>query len=252
MKLPFNFNGLVQVFKPPSKEDSPKHGAIRKADPYSYQINHIWLSRVLRVSVMTNFVLLVTVMFLISSFNSLLPLKEVRVALLRADVEDNRIYTVEPINPHVDGFKMLLEAKAREFVQKILTINPITQREFIRTSLGLAGLEYRKKFIEERIDSKAIQKIMDAGIRREIKIVSADHLNSLQPGVYKVVVDFEQIDKEGDKITEVKALRAYLAITTKVEEVKEADKYENPLGIFIMDMSIQEREDRKVNNEIIK
>lgn len=239
---------IFNIFKRPSTQ-LPDHQAIRQADPYGYETYQLKLAWLFRMSFMTNIVLLVVVLMLIGSFNAVLPLKEIRVALLRADPSDNRIYRIEPIRQGVDGFDLVLEVKAKEFVHKLLTIDIVTQQNFINDAMKMAAPPFAVKFKQDRLS--AIQKLLNQGIKRHIDIVSVDHLNSLQPSIYKLVVDFVQTDfSSNGKQLQRKSLRAYVAMTTAIKEVPEAQKYENPLGIRVEDMTIQTRkEDQNFNNQ---
>ncbi len=225
------------------------HSAVHLNDPYSFHSTHkrtAWLLRLMTFGFVASIILNI---MLASMFSALMPLKEIRVALLRVHPEDSRIYQVEPINKRVPGFKLLLEQKAREFVTNMLAIDPVTQKERLQFGLRLASSEYSNQYIRDFVDGGLIKKVMDAGLIRDIRILSAEHLRSFTNNTYKLAVHFDQIDLDQGEAVEVKELIAYLSMTTRPQTVTEAEKYENPLGIRILDMAIKFRGNEPQDNQ---
>ena len=223
-----------------SSQDFVDHSSLRQADPFEFQVAHRRLCLVLRLSVGSNIALLGAVLALGSALSALTPLKEVRLALLRVDPADQRLYRIEPIQANVEGFSLLLEQVARRYVRNILEIDPITQAERFREAARMTGLDQFERFKRERIDSGAIEQAHKDGLTRAIVTESANEVSSAN-GIYTLAVDFTQSDSVGGREIGRRSLRAYLRMTTRPREVADTDKIENPLGVVVLDMVVKER-----------
>ena len=245
---------FIERFKPKPKKAQPELpqvdlDAVRNADPYDYQTAARRMAFMVRLT--TFYAVSVTIALIISltSFQAILPLKEIRLALLRIDPAESRIYQVEPISKQVPGFKLLLEQKAQEFVASLMKVDKVTQRERFTNAIDLSLPDLRKTIMRDFVESGLIDDLLQADIVRDITIVGVDHLISFSPDVWKLVVDYDQTDLKGTKRIEVKNLRAYLSMTTRPQTVTEAEKYENPLGIRILDMAIKFRGNEPQDNQ---
>ena len=227
--------------KPLGPEIIVDHSTIRNADIYDWQVGYRRLAWLFRLSVFYSVSVTICLIISISSFQAILPLKEIRLALLRIDPADSRIFQIEPISTKVDGFKLLLEQKAQEFVLNLMGVDTVTQYERFTKAIDLAHGQLPSRIIKDFKESGLVDSIIQAGIIREIKITGVDHILSYEIGVYKLVVDYEQIDRRKGELVETKQLRAYLSMTTMPQTVGEAEKYENPLGIRITDMAVKFR-----------
>ncbi|WP_142850709.1 VirB8/TrbF family protein [Telmatospirillum sp. J64-1] len=216
---------------------APHAGAV-KLDPYSFQASHRRLAWLLRISAGTNVVLGAAVTVLVSMFSVLLPLKTTEIALLRADPRDDRLYRVEPLTERVDGFHLLMESMARRYVRLVLEIDSVTQDERHREASRMTDRALSEKFRRERLP--AIQEAQASGLQRTIHVISADRV-AVVGREYKFAVDLVQIDARGGTEIDRKELRAFLSLTTRPQEVREVDKYTNPLGITVVDMVLRER-----------
>ena len=54
-------------------------------------------------------------------------------------------------------------------------------------------------------------------------------------------VDFTQTDRRAGQEDKTLALRAYLTVTTREQTVRDDERFENPLGIRVLAMSVQNR-----------
>ena len=98
-------------------------------------------------------------------------------------------------------------------------------------------LAYKKKYL----DSGKVKKAINSGLNRSITVESVNKIETFGT-THKLAVDFIQTDERSGEIIEVEKLRAYLNITTTVQKaLSVAEKYENPLGITIIDFVIKER-----------
>lgn len=216
------------------------HGAAAAADPYAFQAAHRRLAWMLRLSAGTNIVLGAAVTALVSMFSVMLPLKETEIALVRTDPADDRIYRVEPITERTEGFQLLMESMARRYVQLVLAIDPVTSNERYREASRMTARGLSERLREERIETDEVRDAIASGLTREIRVESVDGITSFGRD-YKFAVDFTQVDVRSGKTVQQKKLRAYLSMTTRPHDVREEDKYMNPLGVVVTAMTLKER-----------
>ena len=227
----------VETFK---SSTIPDHGASRKYDPYSWQVAHrrlAWITRLLIVLVVIMGAGLVTALEAISDLAREF---EPKLALVRMHDKDDRLIFIEPIREDVPGFEVLLRQKARRYVRLMLEIDRVTQTERFREAFRMTDDDYYRRFRKARIESDAVQDILNAGITRSITVESVERLESSGP-YHKFVVDFIQTDMQGATEIERKELRAYLTMTTRGREAAPVDEIENPLGIMVLDMVLKEK-----------
>lgn len=232
-----------KAMAPSVPHDKGKHAAVRETDPYSFQVAHRRLAWMFRSSVVLNVILGACVIILVNALVETIPLiGQTRLALVRSDPEDNRLYRIEPLTKTVEGFDLVLEDKARRYVRLLLEIDSVTQTERFREAFRMSDKKFYEKFKKERIDTKKVQKALDSGMTRSITVESVDRIGSFK-GTYKYAVDIVQTDmRKGNLVEPPKKLRAYLNMTTRQQSsVSEADKYENPLGITVLDLVLKER-----------
>ena len=210
-------------------------------DPHLYMAMHRRLAWGLRLSVMINVGLIALAIVLGSAISVMMPLKEIRIALLRVDSEDKRVYRVEPISKEVNGYDLLFEQFAERYVRLLLEIDGISQTDRFQEAWIYTSDEYYNKFDEERLSTGEIDKAIASGLNRSIVIESTD-LISERDDVRRYAVDFQQIDSRKGKEIERKKLRAYLAIETKPHKAEEGEQFDNPHGFRVLDMSIKEKE----------
>lgn len=215
------------------------HKTIRDVDPFDFQVAHKRLAWMLRLSAGTNIALIIALAVMVSTISTLLPLKEVQIALLRADPADNRIYRVEPISQDVPGFDLFMEMTVRNFTASVLTIDTVNAKpEIIATLDTFATRDFNKKFYRRR--AAAVDEAIEAGLNRSITIESAALIGNYD-GVRNYSVDFVQTDKRNGKFVERRKLRAVLKVITQPNTVQIKDKFNNPHGIRVADMVLKER-----------
>ncbi|WP_068317876.1 VirB8/TrbF family protein [Polycladidibacter hongkongensis] len=214
------------------------HKAVFEADPYSRLTNHRRIAWVLRL--MTAYSIVVTALATVAIYaiTTLLPLKTTEIALLRADPKDSRIYRVEPISVEVDGFQLFLEQMSRRYTANILAIDGLTQNKRFEEVRVFSDVDHFNSFLND--NEQRIKEALKDGLNRSITVHSASHVDSYD-GVHQYAVDFTQTDKLADEEPEARELVAYLEMTTRPSEVTEAERYENPLGIRILDMVVKEK-----------
>ncbi|NVK20553.1 MAG: hypothetical protein HWE30_17815 [Methylocystaceae bacterium] len=225
------------------------HSPVQEKDPYRWEVAHRRLAWMVRICVVLIVVLACTTVAAIEAIVSIAESYQPKIALLRVDPKDDKLYRVEPIHEDVEGFDMLMEAKARRYVRLMLERDNITQTERFKEAFRMTDTRYYEKFKKEQIDSGEIREFLNAG---GIRSITVESLNAVEndKGVYKYAVDYTRTDlyngkpridpKTGEPEKPLLA-RAYLEMTTRPHEVKEIDKYENPLGITVLDMSLKKR-----------
>ena len=218
--------------------DTGQHDSYRSADPFAFAIAHRRLAWLLRMSVITNIVLVVGFGTAMAGYSSLLPLKEVRVALLRTAADEDRIYRIEPMEQTVASFDILMESSARRFVKLLLEIDDTTQKARFDEAFLLMDADFRNSWLN--IHEDRIKQALRDELKREI-IVETTHRLDQRVGEWLVTVDFRQVDRvKGDEIAD-QPLRAYIRLTTRPHRVSRAELYMNPLGITVLDMTVKTR-----------
>lgn len=232
---------LKNIFRQGRADDEAPHACVAAADPYSFAVAHRRLAWMLRLSVALNVVLAASQTVTINAISALVPLKKTEIALVRTDPSDDRIYRIEPISKNVEGFDILMESMARRYVRLLLEIDPVTQTERFREAFRMTDRAFYERFKRDRIDSKKVQEAIADGITRSITVESVDRIASYY-GTYKYAVDLVQVDTKDGREIDRKRTRAYLEMTTREQkEVPEADRYENPLGITVLNLVLKER-----------
>jgi type IV secretion system protein VirB8 len=216
------------------------HASAVTADPYAYRTAHRRLAWLFRFSVMTNVALIASVVVLANAVAALVPLKTTEVALVRGYEPDDKLYQIEPISEDVDGFDLYLETTARRYVRLVLEIDPITEVDRLREAARLSDAGFWKQLRRDRIDTDERKDALSDGLVRTIRVETANRLVSFEDD-YKLAVDFIQIDERRGQEVSRKALRAYLSMTTRPQSVRPEDRYANPLGVTVLQMTLKEK-----------
>jgi len=222
------------------------HDGLRAADPYAFEAVHRRLAWLLRLSVMINTGQFVVVIALVSTISTLVPLKTLEMGLVRIEPRDDRAVQVDPVSlvrilpitKETAGFDLLMESFVRRYVRILLEIDTVSQGDRMREANIHSDTDWWKKFTTEKV--KEIDKALDSGLNRSVVVESAERI-SMRGGVAHYAVEFVQTDNRGGKVVEVKKVRAYLAVTTRPQTVRESEKFENPLGLRVLDVSLKER-----------
>ena len=225
----------VAGIEPPGAD---RHAAYRRADPFAFAIMHRRLAWLLRVSVATNVVMVAAFGIAMSSYSTLLPLKEVRVALLRTAEDEDRVFRIEPMEQDVQSFDILMESSARRFVKLLLEIDDATQKARFDEAFLLMDAEFRRRWLG--IHEDRIRQALGDGLEREITIETTHRLDQ-RVGEWLVTVDFRQTDRVKGEVVGDAPLRAYIRLTTRPTRVSRAELYMNPLGITVLDMTVKAR-----------
>src|SRR3546814_10922458 len=71
--------------------------------------------------------------------SAMLPLKTTVIALVRVNSNDDKVYRIEPLTQRTDGFDLVVESAAKQYVRDLLEIDPITQEMRRRTVMRKIG-----------------------------------------------------------------------------------------------------------------
>ncbi|KZL20426.1 VirB8 protein [Pseudovibrio axinellae] len=228
----------VSLDDPPQEAPPAQRKAVLDADPFAYKAAHRRMVTLFRISAGLNVVLGVCLALSLQAIAVVLPLKTTEIALLRVDPADERIYRVEPISVEVDGFELMLEKMARRYVAQILAVDQISQSSRFREVATYSDQDFYRQFLKE--NEGRIDEAIEDGLNRSITVESANQVDAYD-GVYQYAVDFIQTDRIGRTKPEQSRLRAYVEMTTRPQEVTSVERFENPLGIRILKLAVQER-----------
>ena len=214
---------------------------VRAVNPYGFRIAHRRLAWMFRISAVLNVALCGAVIFLASAFMALFPLTRVELALVKTDSADNQLVRIEPLSRDVNGYDILLENKVRWYVQNLLEIDSASQGVRMQATRKLASSDFAAKFYRSQVETGAIDKALADGLTRTIKIADIDMLQrSGDQTTWSV--DFVQRDAQGGVPLAEKKVRATVVVAAgQVNEVPLAERYENPLGVQVLDVSLKER-----------
>lgn len=234
---------------PPRGNDPPApvdHDAYRAADPYAFEAAHRRLAWMFRLSAMTNTGLVAVIIIQASAVAQLVPCQKLDLGLVRIEPRDDRAERVDPaslvrvlpITKETPGFDLLMESFTRRYTRILLEIDAVSQADRMREANLHSDADYWKRFIADR--KKEIDRAQESGLNRSIVVESADRI-SMRDGVARYAVDIVQTDARDGKATESKRLRVYLAVTSRPHTVRQSEKFENPLGLRVLDLVLKER-----------
>ncbi len=227
-----------------SIENKPNFDKLNDLNPFANQSEFNRVMMFAKLSLGFNVGMVITIIFLLIVLMQLFPLKRVEVALVELNPASNQIVTIKPLNPKIPGFQVLLETISKKFIINLLSIDAISQRARFIEAFSMMDSKPISEFNKNRIENKAIEKFLAEGLVRNIIVESCDPIEGLTNNVYKYSCEFIQRDTKtnSQELKSEKQLRAYIAFTLRENEVKINDKYNNPLGLFVIEFSIKERE----------
>lgn len=213
------------------------HPTVVGADPFSFRASYRRTAWLLRLSVGANIALCAVVVVLAQTVSVAFPLKETEIALLRVDPQDSRIYRVAPIAENVDGFELMLEQMASRFVVQILSIDGMTQNTRFKEVRRFSDPVFFNDFLDDH--KSTIDEAIKDGLNRSITVHGANLVDSYD-GVYQYSVEFTRTDRVKGRAPVTKRLIAYLEMAPKPQQVKESEKFDNPLGVRVLGLQVKE------------
>lgn len=246
MWRPFKRFGRWRPTPPPDEATPINHDSVRRADPYAFEVAHRRLAWMFRVSTMMNVGLFAVVIVEASAIAQLVPLQKLKLGLIRIEPSTDRVVQVDPatrvrilpITETTEGFDLLMKSFVRRYVPLVKQIDPESQATRMHEARAYSDGDFWKVFAPERLaEFKGAGK---TGLVRSIVVETATRLpTGGKERLY--AVDFVQTDQRGGEIVETRSLRAYLTVTTRPQTVPESESYENPLGIRVLNMTVQLR-----------
>lgn len=253
MRNPFRrtrVSGPETAHKPPRQDGDaspmPDHSAVMAADPYAFQVAHrrlAWTARLLATgftgSVALNLVLG-------GAIAEMVPLKRIEPALVRIESIGDRTVPVDPaslvrilpITKETPGFDLVMESFVRRYVRLLREVDPVGHQDRLTEANRYSETDFWKGFVKDKYPE--IKKAMEGGLIRSVVIESASRI-SVRDGVYRWLVAFDEIDTQPGKPPETRKNHAYVAVTARPNTVREAEKFENPLGLRVLNLSVQLR-----------
>jgi type IV secretory pathway component VirB8 len=228
---------------PPPPTD---HSAARAADPYAFEVAHRRLAWMFRLSAMTNIGLLAVVVIEASAISTLVPLQKVQLGLVRVEPSTDRTVKVDPasqvrvipITKDTPGFDIMVESFVRRYTRQLLEIDAVSQDDRMQQANAASDTKFWERFMGER--AKEIRAAIDSGLERSVIVESASKLSE-RDGVQRWMVAFEQVDSRKGNPPTSKKLHAYYAVTSRPAVVRESERFENPLGLRVLDIALKER-----------
>lgn len=218
-----------------------RHAAVAIADPFAFEASHKRLAWMFRLSAGGNIAQLFAIVVLVNVIAGMVPLKEKIPLLIRPVTDDQLRFRIEPATEDVKGFDVELEGTARRYVKMLLEIDAVSQEARQREVSKMSERKLWNTFHSEWIESGKISDAIKEGRDREIKIESANRIYS-SDNKYRFAVDFTRIDKiKGKRVGDPVKLRAYLSMVSVPTVVSLEDKYTNPFGIVVTDLSLRSR-----------
>lgn len=228
---------------PPS---GPDHGAVRAADPYSFEVAHRRLAWMFRLSVMTNVGLVSVTIVLAAAISTLVPLQKVELALVRVEPSTDRMEQVDPaskvrilpITRDVPGYDLAMESFVRWYTRTLLEIDAVSQDDRMRQANAAADPKFWERFMSEH--RQRITDALERGLNRSVVIESTQKI-SQRDGVNRYLVVFDQVDMNKSGQRHSQKVHAYFAVASRPQLVRPSEKFENPLGLRVLDLSLKER-----------
>lgn len=220
-----------------AEEGIGNHRAVLDADPFAFKTAARRNAFFLRFFVVYSTAATLAIIVLVSTISELFPLKTTEFALLRVDPNDDRIYSVEPVSVKVPGYELMVEKIARRYVRDILAIDDVTQNERFNRVRRYSDSDFFNAYLKANKD--LISRALGDGLNRSITVVGANKIVRYDD-IYQFVVEFIQTDKIGRDKPKKRHLRAYLELEPRQQDVQEVDKFENPLGIRVLNMAVKE------------
>ncbi|WP_170959054.1 VirB8/TrbF family protein [Magnetospirillum sp. 15-1] len=235
--------------RPPCRPEAPPqvdHSATRAADPYDFEAAHTRLAWMLRLAAMTNVGLIAVVIVLVSAISELVPLKEVQLGLIRIEPRSDHMERVDPaslvrvlpVTKDTPGYELITEAFVRRYIRVLLEIDTASQDDRMREANLHSDAEWWKRFIRDR--KREIDKGLEIGLNRSVNVETAD-LISERNGVRRYAVELTQTDERDGKRIDRRNLRAYVVIAPRPQSVRPSEKFENPSGLRVLDVSLKDR-----------
>lgn len=204
-----------------------------------------WLCHILGVcllgSFITNFVFCIL-------FYDLFPLKRVEPMLVTFSPQSEQIVQIEPILSRKEGFSLMVESLAREYVKLREDIDLQTEEVRWQKIYNLSSAEVFQTF--KQLMSKEGEGIYEKRKSRGLtRYVSIRSVSTLSKKPFIVQVEWDSVDYEnGVKLTKQSWIST-LTIQFSSQKVKFEERYQNPFGFFVITYGVGEKSPGEEPNE---
>ena len=191
-------------------------------------------------SILLNVVLLLTLVGLVVTINFMLPLKEVRPMLVTFSSKEKQLVQIEPLKKGLDGFAVLLEYMARDYVYLRESIDLQTENVRWTKIIHQTSPELAKVFAESvsvKNEKSPLLLFKGRNMVREVEILEITDLAPI-PNAWRI----EWRSKDKDAATgEVKATKIWvtkLRADLQEQELSVEDRYDNLIGFMVIDYKV--------------
>ncbi len=197
-----------------------------------------WISRILGFGFLIS--ILVNIVFAVLFLN-LFPLKRVEPLLLTLSPKSDQVVRIEPFEAETQGFNVMTESLARDYVKMRETVDFQTETERWERVYFLSSpfvFETFKNMMNKQGDG-VYETRRQNNVTRSVSLSSVSTLSE-NPRILQV--EWQSIDAQ-EGIT-IKRTRWISTITIQYEptKVKFEDRYMNPLGFVVASYGVSEKE----------
>ncbi|HQS84736.1 MAG: hypothetical protein B7Y25_07390 [Alphaproteobacteria bacterium 16-39-46] len=202
-----------------------------------------WVSRILGFGFVSS--ILVNIIFALLCLN-LFPLKRVEPLLLTVSPKSDQVVRIEPFDAETNGFDVMTESLARDYVKMRELIDFQTETERWERVYWLSTpsvFETFKNIMQTSGNQSSGQGVYEKrkldNVTRSLSITSVSTL-SKDPRILQV--EWQSVDAEGG--LEIKRTRwiSTLTIQYVASTVKFEDRYMNPLGFVVVSYGVSEKQ----------
>lgn len=171
---------------------------------------------------------------------SLLPLKEIQPMLFSTQEKTNQVVKIEPLEKNAQGFDLMMEALARQYVELRETFDFQTEPARWQKLFWFSSKELAEAFQQKMEPQKAtspFKQFKDRGVTRSVNILTSNHLKPAAPNVWQV--EWESLDL--DPKTGLETRGHWISTITaecQAREVSLADQYINPIGFTVVQYTV--------------
>ena len=228
----------------PFKERSPElitQGRLIDTN-HSYRA-FAWVSRILGFGLLSS--ILVNIIFAILFLN-LFPLKRVEPLLLTVSPKSDQVVRIEPFDAETNGFDVMTESLARDYVKMRETVDFQTETERWERVYWLSTppvFEMFKNIMQTHENQSQGSGVYETrkldNVTRSLSITSVSTL-SKNPRILQV--EWQSIDAEGGLEIKRTLWISTLTIQYEASSVKFEDRYMNPLGFVVVSYGVSEKQ----------
>lgn len=168
------------------------------------------------------------------------PLKTLEPMIIQAKGKDDVYITVTPVNPSVKGYDVLLETLVNRYVTLRESIDLIMDIERWCEVRALSKPDVWKPFYDTIVGNKeSYQKRLNDTVTRHVTL---RNISRLDKDLFQV--EWESTDKHLHDVIQRNIWVSILRFTIESQNVKEGDRFSNPLGFVVTAYSVTRKDDK--------